>query len=412
MFAPLFLPLMAYLIYLWRAEKRPANWNWGVGLSVGLAVFLWLFSWALALLALRVAPGIASDFINSQCSGSVALCFTLTTLRRLSYIGGLLTLLALLAPAIAFLIQAKGVEQNEEVEMMNDESKTAHSAFNIHHFILVLILLGTLLVLAPDFVYLRDLFGTRLNTVFKFYYQAWMLWSLAAAFGVAVLLQKLHRAWGRIFRVGLLLVLLTALVYPVLALPAKTGDFQIPDFNNTLKTAQAVGDPSALQSAASVWTLDGARLFAQQFPDDSAAAQWLSAAPAGVIAEAVSKDAYSNYGRMAVYSGQPDVLGWWWHEYQWRGSVDDLVSPIQDLTCRANFSYNSSDPRRMRYDDMNCLYETGSWDTASEILAAYNIRYVVVGTLERQLYQVNEKKFQQILTPVFQQGQVVIYEVP
>ncbi|HEX6387094.1 MAG TPA: DUF2298 domain-containing protein, partial [Anaerolineae bacterium] len=39
-------------------------------------------------------------------------------------------------------------------------------------FILLLIFTGALLTLGPEFVYLRDNFGVRLNTVFKFYYQA------------------------------------------------------------------------------------------------------------------------------------------------------------------------------------------------------------------------------------------------
>ncbi|MCB0108766.1 MAG: hypothetical protein KDE53_22750, partial [Caldilineaceae bacterium] len=39
-------------------------------------------------------------------------------------------------------------------------------------FVLLLALIGLLLVYAPEFVYLRDNFGTRMNTVFKFYYQA------------------------------------------------------------------------------------------------------------------------------------------------------------------------------------------------------------------------------------------------
>jgi YYY domain-containing protein len=401
MFAPLFLALMAYLVYLWRAEKRPANWKLGFGIGLGLAVLLWIVSWGLALLAYKLQPGIVGSLINSQCSGSISLCFGLTLMRRLSYIGGLLTLLGLLGPALAFIVPIRDQQQTTD--------RPSSSVINPMPFVLMLIILGTLLVLAPDFVFLRDLFYNRSNTIFKFYYQAWLLWSLAAAFGAVALLQKLRGAWGWVYRIGLVLVLFMALVFPVLGLPDKTNDFQIPAFLQNLKAAQVAGDPVALQTTARVWTLDGGQLFQRQYPDDAAAARWLSTAPAGVIAEAVSKDAYSDYGRMAVYSGQPTVLGWWWHEYQWRGSVSDLVSPIQNLTCRANFSYDS---RRMRSDDVSCLYETSSWDEASEIIAQYNIRYVVVGTLERRDYRVNELKFQQHLTTVFQQGQVVIYEVP
>jgi uncharacterized membrane protein len=37
--------------------------------------------------------------------------------------------------------------------------------------VLLLVLLGAGLTLAPEFVYLRDQFGTRMNTIFKFYFQ-------------------------------------------------------------------------------------------------------------------------------------------------------------------------------------------------------------------------------------------------
>jgi uncharacterized membrane protein len=64
----------------------------------------------------------------------------------------------------------------------------------------------------------------------------------------------------------------------------------------------------------------------------------------------------------------------------------------------------------MRSDDINCLFETRNWETASQVIAQYHIRYVVVGTLERRDYQINEQLFQQHLIQVFRQGQVVIYE--
>jgi len=403
MFGPFFLALFAYLVYLWRAEKRPGNGRWGFGMAVGLAVFLWLFSWILAFLALKLQPGLVSGLLASECSGSVAICFTLTSLRRLSYIGGLLTLLALLGLALALLIKA-GQRKSETEEPR--ESLAGHPV----PFVLMLITMGAILVIAPEFVFLRDLFVNRMNTIFKFYYQAWWMWSVVAAFAVAVLWQKLHDSWARVFRVGLLIVLIMALAYPVFGLPAKTNDFQVTAFANNLKAAQAAGDPAAVQTAARVWTLDGAQLFQTQYPDDAAAAKWLLNAPEGVIAEAFNKtSSYTDYSRMSVYSGDPTVLGWWYHEWQWRGNLDNLVSPITDLSCKAKDSF---DPRRMRSDDISCLYEANNWDVASEVINQYNIRYVVVGTLERADYHINEALFQQHLKQVFQQNQVVIYEVP
>ncbi len=52
-------------------------------------------------------------------------------------------------------------------------------------FALLMIGLALLLAYSVEFIYLRDLFGTRMNTVFKFYYQAWVMLALAAAFGVS-----------------------------------------------------------------------------------------------------------------------------------------------------------------------------------------------------------------------------------
>ncbi len=209
---------------------------------------------------------------------------------------------------------------------------------------------------------------------------------------------------------GLFVILVMALTYPALALPDKTNDFQLPAYSQSLKSARAAGVPNPVQTASGVWTLDGARLFQTQYPDDAAAALWLLKAPEGVLVEAFNKSSsYSDYGRMSVYSGDPTVLGWWYHEWQWRGSVDQQVSPITDLTCTGRDPYDS---RRMRSDDISCLYETKSWAVASEVIQTYNIRYVVVGTLERRDYRIDEQLFQQHLVPVFQQGQVVIYQVP
>ena len=401
MFLPLFLALMTFLVYLWRKGINPARWGLGFGLAAGLVLFLWAFSWLLAFVAYKLQPAFVAGLINSQCSGSIINCFSLTTARRLSYIGGLITLLALLGSSLAFLLPSR---QEEPVASQPSLSRTGPAPF-----ILMLIFLGAVLVLAPDFVFLRDLFMSRLNTIFKFYYQAWNLWSLAGAFSVAILLQELKGRWALFYRVGLVSVLTISLVFPVLGLATKTNDFQVPAFLQAMKSRQTTSDPKAAQEAVKIWTLDGSVLFSNQYPDDSAAARWLSTAPAGVIAEAAGQDAYSDFGRMAVYSGQPAVLGWWWHEYQWRGTLSQMASPLTNLTCRADFTTGLP---RSRADDLACLYESANWEIASEIISNYNIRYVVIGTVERRNYHINESIFQQNLLQVFQQGQVVIYEIP
>ena len=86
-----------------------------------------------------------------------------------------------------------------------------------------------------------------------------------------------------------------------------------------------------------------------------------------------------------------------------------MASPLTNLTCRVGFTTGLP---RSRADDLACLYESSNWDISSLIISHYNIRYVVVGTLERRSYHVNEALFQQHLLQVFQQGQLVIYGIP
>src|SRR6202142_65562 len=47
MFAPMLIPLFAYLIYLWRTEKWPAKWLLSLVFGTGFLVLLLIFSWSL-----------------------------------------------------------------------------------------------------------------------------------------------------------------------------------------------------------------------------------------------------------------------------------------------------------------------------------------------------------------------------
>ncbi|MDP3185030.1 MAG: DUF2298 domain-containing protein, partial [Anaerolineales bacterium] len=371
MFGSLLLPVFTYLAYLGWGEKRSINWKVGIGLALGLVFFLWGFGWLLAWFANLRSPEVAASFLQSNGMTDVATFFKAASLRRFAYIGGLLTLLALIASALAFLVKtdAKRPADDEHLTAAEDIGYQP-SAISPHPFVLLLILLAALLVLAPEFIYLRDQFGWRMNTIFKFYYQAWLMWSLAAAFGAAVMLQSLRRVWNWLYSIGLIILLFAALTYPTLSLLNKTNNFH-PPFG---------------------LTLDGAAHLDREYPEDAKAIRWLQTAPYGVIAEATTPTAsYSDYAHISTYTGLPAVLGWPMHESQWRGGYAEQGT---------------------RMDDLQRLYETNDWSVAQAILTQYNIRYVYVGTLERNTYRVNETKFQRFLRPVYQLGNVTIYEVP
>jgi YYY domain-containing protein len=234
-------------------------------------------------------------------------------------------------------------------------------------FALILIGVGLLLPLAVEFIYLRDLFGTRINTVFKFYFQAWVLLALAAAYAVWVVSNHLRGVGGLLWRLALAGLILAGLVYPVLAIPNKTGNF----------SAQP--------------TLDGMAWLEGAHPDDYAAIRWLQAnAPDSAVILEASGGSYSYYGRVSALTGLPTVLGWDFHEYQWRGSYNEPAA---------------------RKPDIDILYNSVDLAQTLTLLDKYAITYVYVGSLEREQYSpTGLAKFGRLMDVVYQHGEVTIYQ--
>ncbi len=126
MFAPLFLPLFAYLLYLWRGRKWTGNWRLSTVLVLGLVVLLWVLSWLIGLAALIKDPVFAQQFLASLGISDLSTFFAAAMSRRLQYIGGLLTLLALIIPALAFLLR-----QAHPASPSSDESEEERAGSGI-----------------------------------------------------------------------------------------------------------------------------------------------------------------------------------------------------------------------------------------------------------------------------------------
>ena len=76
MFGPLFLAIFAWLLFLWRHEKHPANWKLGLGLAAALAIGLWIFSWLLGLLVRIKMPDFVASYLASEGISSLAQFFS------------------------------------------------------------------------------------------------------------------------------------------------------------------------------------------------------------------------------------------------------------------------------------------------------------------------------------------------
>lgn len=233
-------------------------------------------------------------------------------------------------------------------------------------FVMLLILTGALLTIGPEFVYLRDQFGQRLNTIFKFYYQAWSLFGIAAAVGLYILGQR-TRIVSAVATVGYLTLLAGSLLFPYYMI-------RWADASYTDKP-----------------TLDGLAFVSVYNSPEYDAIRWLQTEIDGtpVILEAVG-GAYSDYGRVAARTGLPTLLGWANHERQWRGA-DHPEPGARDPIVRQ-------------------IYEQPDWFGVSDLLDQYNIDYVYVGSLERSEYgEQGLQKFAENMEVAFQNEMVTIY---
>jgi uncharacterized membrane protein len=237
----------------------------------------------------------------------------------------------------------------------------------------VLLGMAALLVMGPELFRVADLFGNRMNTMFKLSYQAWALLALACSYALYSLVARLTRAGalGRLLLFAWLGVVAAGMVvsmyYPAAAAYTKAAP-----------SKQA--------------TLDGLAYVARSAPGEYQAIGWLrrNYRDGEVMVEAVGDD-YSDYGRVSASTGVPTILGWTFHEEQWRGS-------------RRPFEGRQEAVRR--------LYQTGDVGEAKAILVGYGVTYIYVGNRERSKYGSDGlAKFGELGAVAFQEGDVVIYRV-
>ena len=256
-----------------------------------------------------------------------------------------------------------------------------------------------LVLLGVEFVYLKDhLQGgdfKRMNTLFKFYIQAWVMLGLAGAVGLMRVRERLPRwkrelrlAWQAVFTV----LLLASLTFLVVGTVARVKD----------------RFPEGLSERPPFGTLDGMAFMkygVYTWPDpqhkivlkwDYEAIRWLLDNEPRVVPIAEARLDYYREGgtRVASFTGLPTFMGL--HQmgeqrYGWQ------TGPRQQLALE--------------------FWKTPDVGRTLEIIRQVDIHYIYVGQLERQQYDPHvldkfERMVQQgYLTVVFQNEGVTIYRV-
>ncbi len=233
-------------------------------------------------------------------------------------------------------------------------------------FTSLLIVVATFIALLCEIVYLDDpIEGSfaRMNTVFKFYMHLWIFLAIAASYSyyylnscyknesVNNLLFK--EAYGKkIWTFSFVLLVISCAVFPVASTYTRIKDMK--------------AEPA----------LDGMEYMKKLDRGDYNAIKWIQENIEGtpVILEATEEDnSYTYISRVSANTGLPTVIGWTRHERFWGRDQEEV---------------------RTRIEDVRSIYTTSSEKKSLELMNKYNVSYVYIGNLERQMYSENLDKFE------------------
>lgn len=239
-------------------------------------------------------------------------------------------------------------------------------------FVWLLVFVGMLISLGIEILFLRDWLqggsAYRMNTLFKFGIEIWILLALASAAGLAVVWHRIVAGWSRIVSGRLLwiiclaLLAVSAFLFPVIGTVARVND-RFPGDRPPVGTL----DGTAFMTVGR-YTFDWERRnIAVELRYDHEALQWLLRNVKGspVIAEAVLPYYRELGARVSAYTGLPTLVGNQHAQEQRPG--DTQVGP--------------------RENEARTLYNDPSFDNVIPLLKKHRVRYIYVGQLEQAIYQ-------------------------
>jgi len=257
---------------------------------------------------------------------------------------------------------------------------------------IVLFMVGTALVLtlSVELIVLQGDIG-RMNTVFKFYFQAWTLFAISAGAGLAwllpAILERWPKNWQTAWQVSLVVLVGGALLFPLLGGIDKITDRMSKNAPHTLDGMEYM--------AYSHYNDQDKEMDLSQ---DYRAIWWMQNNVKGspVIVEGNTPE-YRWGSRFTIYTGLPGVVGWNWHQRQQRGVVSDEW--VTD-----------------RISEIASFYQSVNRDETLAFLQKYGVKYIILGQLERAYYNgPGLNKFDDwngdLWHEVYRDGETSIYEV-
>lgn len=225
--------------------------------------------------------------------------------------------------------------------------------------------ISLLMILFCELFFINDPYSPpyeRMNTIMKLYLQVWIFWGLAATY-------FLFRIRSKIVVAGTIVLIGIAAIHPM-------GSIM------SMPNADFLGETRIL-------TLDGSQWIKEQKYDEYAALCWLKETVKGgeVVLEAPG-EAYTYSSRISAFTGLPTVIGW---------------------TSHARMRGREWEEIEQRSADIDSIYTK----CPPELLAKYNIRYIIVGETERKRYGTDLVTLEKCegMKQVFRSGSIKIYQV-
>jgi uncharacterized membrane protein len=332
-----------------------------------------------------------------------------------------------------------------------------------HIFALMLGLTATLLILGSEFFYIRDNFNTRMNTVFKLYYQAWLLLSIAGGFALFELTRSVRvrlRIPRRVrfsltagnWALGEYVVGVMALagaVISIIILRDTTGSlifagavigaglmFAVGTTNVLLWRA---GGQDAYQGALTwraAWGGIAGAFLVAAFSYPLIATWNTTAGCAGYPVRLLSQDSCggddgtfarrsldglsrANPDEVAAINylldrgGQPNIVEAVGGSYSEAGRISAATGfPTVIQWPPHQGQWRGGDVPYGREDEVEQLYTSTDEEAVRTLLARYGIRYVVYGPIERQTYPASRvSEMTDLFEPIFTQGEMTVLRV-
>jgi YYY domain-containing protein len=288
-------------------------------------------------------------------------------------------------------------------------------------FVFILNVAVFALLIGVEFLFIKDIFYRnnppyfRTNTVFKFYYHAWIIWTIVCSYYVYKIFVTFLDAKIKAYKfIGLLISSVIVILYygSIMYIFEGVRDFY-PFFkydNINYPTVEQLFSRDAGDHIKIYDSIDGNMYIKRTYEGDYEAMKWFNENVKGqpVIVEAVG-DAYTYYARFSANLGLVDIMGWPTHEWQWRSSITEVT----DENGKTTYPDAGSTEAFARRDEVQKIYTTVDADELKDLLIKYDVKYVVVGVKERDMYtdKLNEVLFAQFGSKVYDNLDTRIYKI-